>query len=204
MESQIKAVIFDYGIVLCEPQPPGDMDAMAAILGLDPAEFQGSYWRDRREYDEAGMTPEEYWKRIAGREVAADQVKKLNELDCRSWLHPRQQTLAWVPAVKRRGLRTALLSNMPATLRVAINACPWLPAFDAQTFSCDVKKSKPDREIFDDIVRKLGVKPFEAVLVDDRVENVKGANAVGMHGVVFETAAQAAHDLATQWNVSVQ
>jgi putative hydrolase of the HAD superfamily len=94
-------------------------------------------------------------------------------------------------------LRTALLSNLPVPLRDALeNDCSWMPRFDVRTYSCNVRSSKPDRAIYDHCVNELGVKPENAVFLDDRPENVEGAARTGIHALLFQTVVGAARDLA--------
>ena len=200
----IKAIIFDYGNVLCEPQPPEDIAAMAAELAQTIDRFGPIYWRDRVSYDRADMDAGEYWSRVAGRHLAPDQIAKLTDLDNKSWQHPRATTIPWVDAMRRKGLRTALLSNLPASLRDSLeNDTPWLPAFDVKTYSCTLRRTKPDREIYEHCVRSLGVKPSEAVFLDDRPENVEAAAALGIHAILFQTAEGAAMRLAESHDLTV-
>jgi len=53
--------------------------------------------------------------------------------------------------------------------------------------SCEVGMRKPDPRIYRLTCEQLGVDPSRAVFVDDLQENVAGANAVGMRGVLFTT-----------------
>jgi putative hydrolase of the HAD superfamily len=201
MPSAIKAIIFDYGNVLCEPQPPEDIAAMASELALPAGQFLPIYWRDRGPYDRAEMDPGEYWNRVASRQLTPDQAAKLTALDNRSWMHPREATIPWVAAASRQGLRTALLSNLPAPLRDALeNDAPWLPQFDVRTYSCTLHSTKPEREIYEHCVRGLGVKPSEIVFLDDRPENI---TELGIHAILFQTPERAATELADRYGVVV-
>jgi putative hydrolase of the HAD superfamily len=205
MPSGIKAIIFDYGNVLCEPQPSEDLAAMAAVLALTLDQFLPIYWRDRGPYDRAEMDPGEYWSRVANRQLTPDQAAKLTALDNRSWMHPREATIPWVAAASRQGLRTALLSNLPAALRDALeNDAPWLPQFDVRTYSCTLRSTKPEREIYKHCVRGLGMKPSEIVFLDDRPENIKAAAELGIHAILFQTPERAAMDLAERYGVAVR
>jgi putative hydrolase of the HAD superfamily len=204
MPPGIKAIIFDYGNVLCEPQPPEDLAAMAAVLALTLDQFLPIYWRDRGPYDRAEMDSGEYWDRVASRQLTLDRIAKLTALDNRSWMHPREATIPWVAAASRQGLRTALLSNLPAPLRDALeNDAPWLPQFDVRTYSCTLRSTKPERAIYEHCVRGLGMKPSEIVLLDDRPENINGAAELGIHGILFQTPERAAMDLAERYGVVV-
>jgi putative hydrolase of the HAD superfamily len=45
--------------------------------------------------------------------------------------------------------------------------------------------AKPDRKIYEEVARELGADPADVVFVDDRPENVAGAEAAGMTGVHY-------------------
>ena len=55
---------------------------------------------------------------------------------------------------------------------------------------------KPAPEIYQALLSKYQLKADECVFFDDRKVNVEGANAVGIHGIVFENLAQAKEALA--------
>lgn len=62
--------------------------------------------------------------------------------------------------------------------------------FDQVFLSGKMHLAKPDRNAYGFVLRKLKVKPSEALMVDDRPENIKGAKRVGMHGIVYKNAEQ--------------
>lgn len=185
-----KAVIFDYGNVLCQPQTHSQIDAMANVLGLDRAAFDQAYWRFRVAYDEAQMDAESYWTAVAesaGRTASPEQVEQLRRLDIESWINPNPPMLEWAQSLRQRGIKTAVLSNMPVDLRAYL-AGPdsWLPKFDCLTFSCDVRSSKPGAAIYRHCLDGLGVLPSEAMFLDDREPNVTAARDLGMHALIYD------------------
>ncbi|HLJ46679.1 MAG TPA: HAD family phosphatase [Bryobacteraceae bacterium] len=206
MSEGIKAIIFDYGNVLCEPQPDADVQAMADAVSMSLATFKSAYWRWRVTYDRAEVEPRDYWNQLAGRELSADELRRLWDLDNRSWLHPRQAMLGPAARAKEIGLRTALLSNLPVTLRDALEdgSAKWLPKFDVNTYSCSIGVTKPDAAIYEQCVADLGMKPDQVAFLDDRPENVKGANELGIQAVQFETAEQALGELQSRFGISLR
>lgn len=54
---------------------------------------------------------------------------------------------------------------------------------------------KPDPRAYRFILKKLKIKPSEAVMVDDRGVNVQGAKKVGMHGILYKSASQFRREL---------
>jgi putative hydrolase of the HAD superfamily len=182
------AVIFDYGNVLSQSQPLADVQAMATILDLPLPQFSELYWRFRIEYDAASLDPTAYWNtaaQTASRTLTPVQIAELIEIDSRSWSHPSQPMAQWARDVRASGVRTAILSNMPAPVRDYVLRCSWLPEFDSRTFSCEVGVCKPAPEIYRDCLNKLGAQPSEVLFLDDREPNVRAAEALGLHAVLF-------------------
>ncbi len=198
-----KAVIFDYGHVLCDPQPTGDAEAMATLLQSDLHSFQESYWRDRLAYDEAALDPASYWNAVAHRVLPPKDIEQLIHIDSRSWTHPNPVMPGWARQLRQAGLKTAILSNMPVTVRDAVERCDWLPEFDSRTYSCDLRITKPAPEIYRHCLAKLGIAPAETLFLDDRAENIRAAEALGMHGIVFTTPREAAAEIEHRFGIPV-
>src|SRR3989344_103301 len=62
--------------------------------------------------------------------------------------------------------------------------------FDAVVCSHDIGKLKPSKEIFNEILLKLGVKPEEAIFIDDSEYNINKAVSYGLKGLHFRSASQ--------------
>ncbi len=193
-----KAVIFDYGNVLCESQPAADVQALANILDLPVPQFTEIYWQFRVAYDDGSLDPTAYWNTVAqtaSRTLTPAEIFALIEIDSRSWSHPAPVMPQWARDLRAAGIRTALLSNMPVPVRDYVLGCPWLPDFDARVFSCEIGVCKPAPEIYRDCLNKLGVQSSEVLFLDDREPNVRAAEALGMPAVLFTDPASAALEI---------
>jgi putative hydrolase of the HAD superfamily len=92
--------------------------------------------------------------------------------------------------------RTAILSDAWPGVRDVFTQVFGLDAVvDKIIISAEEGIAKPDPRIFRIAAERLGVRPQEAVFVDDRPENVQGARAVGMRGIQFETREQTIADV---------
>ena len=67
--------------------------------------------------------------------------------------------------------------------------------FQGVVVSGDEKLVKPDAAIYRLALDRFGLKPDEAVFVDDREDNIAGAEAVGIPGLLFTDAATLRRDL---------
>jgi hypothetical protein len=62
--SPIKAVILDYGEVICFPPRAREFALMAAVLGVVADLFRSIYPADRAPYDRGDLTPTAYWRQF--------------------------------------------------------------------------------------------------------------------------------------------
>ncbi len=205
MRIALKALIFDYGNVLCLPQEPADIQAMASIFKLPAEEYAPLYWRDRYPYDEGKLDAPAYWHAVAeqsGHPLTPAELDELRRIDIVSWCNPSKKMIDFARQNRERGIRTAVLSNMPPDLRHYLTTrVPWLPQFDHMTFSCDVKMVKPDAGIYRHCLAGLGVAPEEALFLDDRQDNVDAAQALGIHAILFTTPCAAAAALDSRFDL---
>jgi putative hydrolase of the HAD superfamily len=185
----LRAVVFDYGKVLCQPQPPAVREALATRLGAPREAFEAAYARFRPEYDRGTLDDVAYWQSVAqacGRTLDAETALWLADVDARGWSHPNLSLVDWAGQVRQAGFQTAILSNMQRSLRQRLaELCPWLPEVDAAVFSSDIGFVKPEPEIYCQVVELLAVAPQEALFIDDVEANVTGARQVGLSALWF-------------------
>lgn len=94
--------------------------------------------------------------------------------------------LGLVERVRAAGVTTALATNQQSYRGGYMQAnLPYDRYFDRQFHSFQVGLAKPDPAFFSHIVAELGIKPAEAVFVDDVLLNVRGAEKAGLNAVHF-------------------
>ncbi|RVW05261.1 HAD-IA family hydrolase [Rhodococcus xishaensis] len=88
-----------------------------------------------------------------------------------------------VADARRRGIRTAILSNDPGGPGAQLLRDLAGPFVDDVVLSGDVGMAKPDLRIYALVAARLRLDPGDCVFVDDLVVNVRAAAAAGMVGV---------------------
>ncbi len=187
---KLRAVIFDYGNVICRPPSEQQLSEAAALCGFTVEEFVQSFWRKRREYDR-GSNARAYWQDVAacsGRVFDETLIVEMMRREVDFWGRFDDRVLKWTQDLRRAGLRTSILSNLPRTLGEKLRGEPgFLEHFDQVTFSYELGFIKPEAPIYQHAIEGLRVEPAEALFLDDRPENVAGARAVGIHAEVFSS-----------------
>lgn len=200
------AVIFDYGLVLSGQRAQWAIDAALDLTGLERARFEEVYWKFREAYDMGLLDGAEYWRRSlddAGIAATAAMVAELVWLDGQMWCTANEPLVAWQQRLRAAGVKTAILSNMGDAVRALIEQkCAWVHAFDARVWSHELHCIKPDRQIYDAVLVRLGINPGQALFLDDREENVKAARGCGMSALVFSGIEQLRYDLRSSVTLS--
>jgi len=198
----LRAVVFDYGLVLTGPQDPEAHAALLRISGLPLERFESLYWTNRHAYDEGKLTGIAFWQefaRVAGLPENQATVEELNHWDARMWITENPAMLAWQLQLKQRGLLTAILSNMgDNVLDNMKREVAWLPRFDVQVWSYQLHMAKPDPAIYLHTLKELGTQPGETLFLDDRQVNVAAAQALGIKAIEFSTVECLRADLIAQ------
>ena len=191
-----RTVLFDVGGVLVDAHP--DPHAIAELFGDDSRGLTSfvdqAMWAHRGEYD-AGLSDREFWDRIAGDcgqpEPSHALLKQLVALDASRMERANEATLGLVRQLRRQAVRVGILSNAPYPIAKAIRRSEWGSLFDFFAFSCDHGICKPSRGIYRDVLVRLDVPHENVAFIDDRRENVRAAELLGVRGIVWKGAEDA-------------
>jgi putative hydrolase of the HAD superfamily len=202
----IRAVISDFGGVLTSPLI-GSFAVIQEKSGIPTAALGQAMARiaEREdahplfELEKGRMTEPEFMAKVEsalceelGREVSLHGFSDVYF----EHLSPNDELIAYMGEVRRRGFRMALLTN---------NVREWEPLwramvpvddlFEIVVDSAFVGMRKPEREIYELTVDRLGVAPEECVFLDDLDVNCEAARELGMTAVLFETTEGAIAEL---------
>ena len=195
----LRAVVFDYGIVLTGPPDAEAWAAMQRITGLPQERFEPLYWANRHELDAGKLTGILYWQKFlreSGLPPDQAMVEELNYWDGRLWTAQNPAMVAWQQALKQRGLLTAILSNMSDNVLGNIEReFAWIHGFDALVWSFQVGLAKPDPAIYRHTLAVLGTLPEETLFIDDKRPNVEAARALGIQTIEYSSVERLREEL---------
>ncbi|MBY8871626.1 HAD-IA family hydrolase [Micromonospora sp. PLK6-60] len=187
-----QAVLFDFFGTLTCPSPRGRGHRLTAeLLGcpgerltevLDRSYYQrasgslgGAEATLRWVCDQLGVRPsaEALRAALASRHRAVRADTRL-----------RPEAVPVLAALRRRGVRTALVSDCTHELPAFLPELPVAPLLDARVFSVRVGRCKPDPELYLTACRRLGVAPEHCLYVGDGgSRELSGAARVGLTAV---------------------
>ena len=184
-----ESIIFDYGGVLVGHQTQADQARMADAVGLPLEQFTERYWTNRADYDKGALTAPEYWMDIAAGSkslLTEAEIDRLAGMDADSWMDFDEVMWEWLAELSEAGKRIAILSNMPRELGEALKGrTERLNAFDQVTLSYEVRSVKPEPVIYEHCLEGLDTPPERTLFFDDRMENIQGAELLGIRAIQF-------------------
>jgi putative hydrolase of the HAD superfamily len=193
----VSTVLFDLGDVVCHFRPERRLAALAAASGLPEHEVSSRLWAsgfseacDRGCYSAAEMYE---------RACALLAWQPGYAAFCATWVlafEPNHEVLALVDVVRRR-VRTGLLTNSPSLLLEALpDLLPQVRSrFDPVLFSCEFGTLKPDATLFTAVLSRLDQPAHTVLLIDDALQNIEGARAVGLQACLFTSVLALRSDL---------
>ena len=184
----IRAVIFDIGGVL-EIDPATDwLERWAGRLGLSWPEDMTARLEPISRAGNIGMISlaQAQQQIAAGLGLDAAQLGRFMEDLWTEYLGTLNTELARYFGALRPRYKTAILSNSFVGARERErDAYGFEDLCDVVVYSHEEGLEKPDPRFYRIITDRLGVRPDEAVLVDDHETCVQGARDVGMAAVLF-------------------
>ncbi len=194
-EPAIRAVIFDMGGVILRTEDLTSRTNLAKKFGLTRKELEMIVFQSpnhsRRSW---GI------HRAAALEqngaAAALPAGRAEEFQRAYWEGDRadKELEMYIRSLRPR-YKTVCEQCLARCARKASKLYTFLTAFDVVIYSADVHLRKPDPRIFHLMVARLGVNIHEAVFVDDFVDNIEGAKAVGLKTVLFTGRESAIREL---------
>jgi putative hydrolase of the HAD superfamily len=183
-----KFVVFDYGEVISPVPATADRAELLVLADADPIEFWAVYWRHRIALDQGTVTTREYWQLIErdlGKSWDTAKHHRLWLMDFRSWLVIEQGTLDILIDLQLGGTRMALLSNAGLDFSSYYRHGMLGDFFEQVLVSGELGRLKPEPEIYLELIDSLGVPPEDIIFIDNRSENIDGAEALGIRGHVY-------------------
>jgi 2-haloacid dehalogenase len=198
MTTNITAIIFDYGNVLLEWEPRNvyrryflndeagmetflkEVDFMAWNAQQDKGrtfkEGVADHTRKFPQYAHLFQAYHDYWKDSIG--------------------NPHWDTVEIMKQLKHAGYAVYGLSNWSAeTFPYARARFGFFDLLDDMVISGAVGHVKPEPEIYQLLLEKVGKSASECLFIDDALPNIQQANRMGFHTIHFQSATQLKSEL---------
>lgn len=191
--SAIKAVIFDIGNVLVFYNHHTAAKKMSKLINISESKIFDVLHGKYDEFPKAadlGASSDKYW------EIAAKilKIKKISSAEFdRLWntiFWPNERIFPLLKKLRRKYILATISNLGVGHKKYLLKKYNLKKLFDRMFLSCDLKMRKPYPEIYHFVIKKLKIMPHEAIYIDDKLENVKGARKIGIHAIHFKNNQQ--------------
>lgn len=178
----VRAVIFDcFGVLWSDKLA----EVFTAHTNGDP-DKHNHFLALCHKADYGEISAAQFWQKIADlMGVTLETCHQMVDAD----RHLNVELLQYIREDLRGRYKIGLLSNACADIWAYVTP-DIQELFDTLVISADIRRCKPDQEVYLEVCRRLEVSPEEAVFVDDRIENCIGAKQTGMQSLQYHTFTQ--------------
>ena len=182
---EIEAVIFDMDGVLCELDDVARLGYLSRLSGRTPQEIHRAIWGSGFEdlSDSGQITADEYLKGFGDR--IGYPLTELEWIGYRkAGTRPILQSIGVAESLSAR-CQLSLLTNNGLMLKRTMDAVfPHMhQIFGSKIYvSAEFKDTKPNKFIYLKACEAIGCHPAKTLMIDDRLENVIGAQEAGLQG----------------------
>jgi len=185
---KIEAIIFDLGGVITHG---GYLDFVKHYCtACLTREGQKKILKLEYEVNLGKITESQFYKKI--REVFGVRLtpKQMHDLIVKNMRSDKGLTHL-IPHLKKA--KIALFTNSIGYMALEVLRKRHLSSrrlFDRVFISTKMRLAKPTRRAYQYVLKGLRIKPHEAMMVDDRPENIRAVKKIGMHGIVYKNSRQ--------------
>lgn len=183
----IKALIFDFDGLILDTEMP-DFESWQAVYRLYGCELPLEKWAliiggtGASDFD-----PHTYLEELGGQSLDRDAVwisRRKHYLDSVSEQPILPGVLDYLDEAERRGLRLGVASSSPENwVRGHLTRLGLLERFHSVKTADDVRKTKPDPELFTAVLDELSIKSDEGIVFEDSPNGVLAAKRAGLYCV---------------------
>lgn len=191
----IKAVLFDYGGVLTEGGTTGCIQRfIGAVYDLPPETIDAD--RDLMLAARSGEIDEaSFFEQMNKRHPEGERLNRQNFLAHSDIFAKSEPVYALAARLRTSGIQTGILSNIYDFTGDELRRQGFYDGFDPVILSCTEHVAKPEPEIYQRAIARLGVKPDEVIFVDDFERCLVPVRSMGWHAVLAVSPEQIVKDV---------
>lgn len=183
-----KALIFDFGNVIITTTDPTPRHRWDSLLGLAIGTVE-SHVHNQESWVKAQsgeISIDEYWADVQTHlNLSAEQTQQLSQ-DFYAGDTLDHQLLDAIRAWREQGVIIGLLSNDSVELRPKLQSLGIEDLFKPLIISGEIGVMKPNPDAYRAVCDQLPeIAVHNMIFIDDRADNISGAEAVGMIGVQY-------------------
>lgn len=190
-----EAIFFDWGGVIGNDPDDNFLGDLLLSIGATQQQKEEILDTYKISFMRGQLSEKEYWDALRKKyglsihDSISDEFKKWKGLEA------NQEVLDLVDLARKEAIKVAVFSNVIEPTYAVIKEAGYYDLFDDVIASCKVGYAKPDKEIYEIALKRLGVPAEKSVFIDDKQRNLDPAQAMGFTTMLVENQDQLIKDL---------
>ncbi len=182
----IKNIIFDIGGVYLEGNLKIFLDKVCLMLNSKNNLYKNDIVFNK-EYNQGLISPDECFRKIfKSKKLSEKDLRKIKQIWTNNWkINPEMKKIT---QKLKNNYKLIVLSNSDILNSQKYKKQGWYDDFDATILSHEVGITKPNKKIYEIMLKKLLLKPNECVFIDDQIECLEPAKKIGIKTILFKSA----------------
>ncbi len=193
-QTKVKAIVFDFGGVIATTDRTKIIQFLTETFQLSEQELKPILGKWKKILV-SGENEKEFWKNYADSQGVVLSKGWFDEYDKVTGFTDIPGMFAIVKNLQSQGFQTPMLSNIQYYQANVVRRFDYYDLFDPVLLSYEIGYEKPQREAFTFLLDKLRLSPSEVVFIDDQIDNIEAAKALGIDAIHFVSPLKLAEDL---------
>jgi len=194
----IRLVLFDIGGVIINWQDSWLYHQVAQKFGIDETKLSKECENEISRLHSGEIQESEFWKTIGGRidseELMTNNTSFFYEI-FKKEIKLNFEVLSLAKKIKKKGFKIGVLSNLEKSTNLVLNELGIMEDFEFQFLSHKIGFAKPNKRIFEYVIRKIPFEKNEIIFIDDKLSNVNVAKTLGINAIQYSNVKQLHYDL---------
>src|SRR5262249_23996370 len=191
-----QAVVFDWGNVIGFDDRSVVVNFMCNSFQFSESDFEAANL-EKRKAVKAGNSDIDFWMEYAenkGIHLPKDWAQKYT-LALKESVGADPDMYVLIKQLKENGIRFGLLSNINDQYTKLIRDFGFYEPFEPCLLSCEMGLENPNPKVYELLLKTIKLSPQDIVFIDDKIENVEAAKAMGIEAILFASRAQLQNEL---------
>jgi len=193
--TKYSTIFFDWGGVIADD--PGDefLGKLLRKIGASETQIQEIFETYMKRFMRGQISEVEYWTEL--RSNYGFEIHDSISEEFKKWrgLVANQQVLALVKEARDNGIQVAILSNVIEPTYNVIKQAGYYDLFDEVIASCKVGYAKPEKEIYEIALERLGATSERSIFIDDKQYCLDPASEMGIETIFAQNPEQIIRDV---------
>lgn len=190
MKNKYSTVFFDWSGVVADDSGDDFIESSLREIGATNMQIPEIIKNEFSQFMLGQISENEYWDKLKNNYGLNVDDFRIGYFNKWQGIKPNIHIIELVHKLKSNGFKIGLISNIISPVRDIIKQFGYYDVFDEAILSCEVGLLKPQKDIYELALHRMGAVAQESIFIDDKQSNLDTANTMGFTTLLAKTPEQ--------------